>query len=102
MGRLWWGIRPGCAASSAGAKTTNRERLAVSFSRMTLATRGARAGCSLAMPCCVSGACQQPTGEDEKRTEAQEGEIPCERGAEVVADVVDAQDLVVDETLKRG
>jgi hypothetical protein len=34
---------------------------------------------------------------EEKNAEGKEGKVPAERGAEVVADMLDAEDLVVDE-----
>jgi hypothetical protein len=40
---------------------------------------------------------QRYTGDDEDDPEGEEGEVPAERRAEVVADVVNAEKLVVDK-----
>ena len=40
---------------------------------------------------------QRHTGDDEDDPEGEEGEVPAERRAEVVADVVNAEKLVVDK-----
>lgn len=39
---------------------------------------------------------QHPTCQDQHRTDCEEFEVPAQRPAEIVADVVDAEDLVVD------
>lgn len=41
---------------------------------------------------------QHPTCQDQHRTDCEEFEVPAQRPAEIVADVVDAEDLVVDDS----
>jgi hypothetical protein len=42
---------------------------------------------------------QHQAGDDEQHAEAEKGEVPTERTAQVVAHVMDAEELVVDQTL---
>lgn len=44
---------------------------------------------------------EHPADHDQEDAERQESDVPGRRGAQVVADVVDAQDLVVDQALHK-